>query len=665
MTRTGIAPRWSQALVVTPFVLLALLRCFGYVVPMNWEWELYDIAARHLVPPAPTTDEVVVVEIDNDTLFELEERWPLSRDTWTRFIRKLDSAKPAVIALDMIFDQPSDDTCREILEDIRSSLERPGELPSGLDPAELIDSHIALIDPDARLEAAIAESGRVVLGEILPSTQESIYISRDPGVIRSIPSIHSAARDHGVLNSYRSWDGVLRRYRYLTFVDGIRRPSLALSAVLNALPAERMDGLIARISELDDGAPLVRFPAGVIHLRFSDVLYHSDRASLETMLRGRIVLVGETASGMQEQHPTPIDTVVAGVDIHAFAIMNLLSDTHATSHGAAAWAGLALTLLLLAAAFLATERVPMAWLPAIALGCWALHLFLMYLLLVQAGWLIGFIPVGGGALVLVATEALFRVRAMDRHRREVTDKERLNEAKTEFIATISHELRTPLTSIRGSLGLVAGGAVGPIPEQADELIRIAHNNTERLIRLVNDFLDFQKIAAGKMEFHFDTVELHPLIENAVTANQAFAEQFGVHFVIETEPLPDGDGTRTPWVVADADLITQAITNLLSNAAKFSPSGASVIVRIRQTGERVRVMIIDQGPGIAEDFRSRIFTKFAQAADSTSSSRAKGTGLGLSIVKLIVEEHGGSVGFDTELDKGTTFYIDMTLAQAPN
>jgi PAS domain S-box-containing protein len=234
--------------------------------------------------------------------------------------------------------------------------------------------------------------------------------------------------------------------------------------------------------------------------------------------------------------------------------------------------------------------------------------------------------------------------------RDITERKRIEQMKNEFISIVSHELRTPLTSILGSLGLIKGGVLGELPEQAKEMIEIAHKNSERLVRLINDMLDIEKIEAGKMEFKIRPLELIPLIEQTIQASRAYGEEFGVEFAVE-HALP---GVK---VCADGDRLIQVVTNLLSNAAKFSPRGDTVEVSVSRHDGAIRVAVADHGPGIAEEFREHVFEKFVQA-DSSDAREKGGTGLGLSICKAIVEKLGGRIGFDTETGAGTTFYFDL-------
>ena len=234
--------------------------------------------------------------------------------------------------------------------------------------------------------------------------------------------------------------------------------------------------------------------------------------------------------------------------------------------------------------------------------------------------------------------------------RDITARKQLDKMKSEFISTVSHELRTPLTSIKGSLGLVKSGTVGAIPDKLKRMLDIAYENSDRLVRLINDILDIEKIAAGKMEFSMAPLELEPLLERAIEANREYGAQYGVSFVL-TESVAQAQ------VEGDHGRLMQVLANLLSNAAKFSPRASRVEIALRRHGNGFRIAVADQGPGIPKEFRGRIFQRFAQA-DSSDTRQKGGTGLGLSITRAIVERHGGAIGFDTEPGKGTTFYFDL-------
>lgn len=233
---------------------------------------------------------------------------------------------------------------------------------------------------------------------------------------------------------------------------------------------------------------------------------------------------------------------------------------------------------------------------------------------------------------------------------DITELKRIDRMKTEFVSTVSHELRTPLTSIRGSLGLIAGGVAGTIPEPVRNLVGIAKSNCERLIRLINDLLDSEKIESGKMRLDLQPADVRPLIQQALSATEGFAAQHRVKLALQAPDEP-------VCVRVDADRLTQVVTNLVSNAAKFSPAEGTVEVRVMRQGGRVRVEVVDHGPGIPEEFRSRIFQKFSQA-DASDARQKNGTGLGLNISRALVEKMGGSIGFHSEVDAGSTFFFEL-------
>jgi CheY-like chemotaxis protein len=235
--------------------------------------------------------------------------------------------------------------------------------------------------------------------------------------------------------------------------------------------------------------------------------------------------------------------------------------------------------------------------------------------------------------------------------RDISVRREVERMKAEFVSTISHELRTPLTSIAGSLTLISGGAAGEVSPKVARLVGIARQNSERLIRLINDILDLEKAEAGKLEFQFSVRSIRAEVASVAEFNRGFAQSLGV--AIELEDGDDAD------VFIDSDRLTQVLTNLISNAAKFSPPGGTVRIRINREDPGVRVTVSDNGPGIPAEFCARIFQKFAQA--DASDSRAKsGTGLGLSIAKTITEKLGGRIGFDTVPGKGTSFYIILPM-----
>lgn len=236
--------------------------------------------------------------------------------------------------------------------------------------------------------------------------------------------------------------------------------------------------------------------------------------------------------------------------------------------------------------------------------------------------------------------------------RDITERKRMERLKSEFLSTVSHELRTPLTSIRGALGLIAGGVLGPLPEQTRQLLHIANKNSEQLTHLINDLLDMEKMAAGGMHFEMKAEALMPLLEQAIEANRAYGEARRLVFVLSAR-------VEGALVRVDAKRFLQVMANLLSNAAKFSPEGGQVEIAATRHDNQVRIAVSDQGPGIPTEFRDRIFEKFSQA-DASDSRQKSGTGLGLAISRELVRRMDGRIGFDSRDGEGATFHVDLPL-----
>ncbi len=238
---------------------------------------------------------------------------------------------------------------------------------------------------------------------------------------------------------------------------------------------------------------------------------------------------------------------------------------------------------------------------------------------------------------------------------DISERKRVEQMKNEFISTVSHELRTPLTSIQASLAMLADGMAGELPPDALRLITIASQSSERLVRMVNDLLDIQKIEAGQMHFEARAQPLLPVAERALAAMEGHARKAGVLLRHDWDAGAAGIAASI-----DADRMEQVLTNLLSNAIKFTPAGKSVTLGLAQTPGKARLLVLDEGPGIAPEFQQRVFQRFAQADGADSRTRG-GTGLGLAISKAIIEEHGGTIGFTTAPDRGTRFVVELPAA----
>jgi PAS domain S-box-containing protein len=237
--------------------------------------------------------------------------------------------------------------------------------------------------------------------------------------------------------------------------------------------------------------------------------------------------------------------------------------------------------------------------------------------------------------------------------RDLSAREEVERLKKEFVATVSHELRTPLTSIRGALGLLAGGLVGPLAAEARESVQVAERNAVRLMALINDLLDLERIEYGRLEMHFDDTALGEALQRAVEATRPIAAAHEVTLDVPATAV-------RAW--ADGDRLSQVLVNLLSNAIKFSPSGSVVTVVVREIPDWVEVRVVDRGRGIPAAYREVIFQRFRQV--SASDSREKGgTGLGLAICKSIIEQHGGLIGVESEEGRGSEFWFLVPPARS--
>ena len=229
------------------------------------------------------------------------------------------------------------------------------------------------------------------------------------------------------------------------------------------------------------------------------------------------------------------------------------------------------------------------------------------------------------------------------------ESERVKRLQDEFVSTVSHELRTPLTSIAGALSLLIGEAAGKLPGAALRLVKISFTNSQRLVRLVNDILDIQKAESGKMLVVLKATDVRGLCEQVIESSLAQARSQDVRIILLAPP-------GACILRLDPDRLVQILTNLISNAIKFSPSGSEVEVLLEDKSRAVRITVRDHGRGIAEGFRNRVFAKFAQA--DSSDAQKGGTGLGLSIVKQLTTLLSGTAGFYSPPGGGTSFYVEL-------
>jgi PAS domain S-box-containing protein len=761
------------------------------------DW-VYDRLLRPALPPRPVSDDIVVVRVDDRSLDDLGERWPLSRATWARFLRRIQAWRPRLVVLDVVFDQPNEASALPLGERVLDKVRELGltETEAGERLADFIDDELERLDADLQLSQAVAEAGNVVLGAFftanvgpvapdaprrIPSVAHGRYglALTATDVVTGHPRLTVAALTSGAMNVLVDSDGSVRRYPYAVGVGDAVYPSLALAAAMSAADDEAVGrGLVDRALEHDGAAPYLRFRPSdrpFLQLGFSDLLLTpADSGPDASLLAGKIVFVGATALGIEDQLRTPIGHRTPGVVVHATATENLIQGSFLVAGGAAHVVSILETLLALGLlAWFLTRRPRPARVLAGGAAALAIHFAAVVGAAIGPGWLLETVAVPLGIVALGATELGVRWRLARREREALAERERVLAAerdalahfqqvidnvgdaivtvdqagavtwmnpaaetlfmrrsvsavgrpvkelvpawaagvpetaralerrgatareevaalpggallpvevtvtsmatgvgvfencvfrdiavrkavermKDELVSTVNHELRTPVTSILGSLKLVQGGVGGEVAPAAIKLVDIAVHNGERLLGLVNDLLDLAKLESGGLEYDTEAVGLVPLVREAVEANRGYGARFDVALAFAAS----GSEAR---VRGDARRLGQVVTNLVSNAVKYSPAGGTARVSVTAVDAGcVRVSVADDGPGIPVAFRAHIFEKFATTVAGDGKKRP-GTGLGLAIAKRIVEEHGGRIGFDSEVGVGTTFWFEL-------
>lgn len=233
---------------------------------------------------------------------------------------------------------------------------------------------------------------------------------------------------------------------------------------------------------------------------------------------------------------------------------------------------------------------------------------------------------------------------------DIARRDEINRMKNEFVAMVSHELKNPLTSLLGSIDLLAGGMIENLTPAASEMFMVAHESMERLIRLIYDVLDIEKMESGIISLDIRQTDIQKTVGQSVGEMKGLASERGVLLIADAESFV---------IKADPDRVLQVLDNLLGNAMRYSPGGGEVRVMVRRQNGTALFSVSDQGPGIPAEFRSKVFQKFQQA-QPTAGGKKQGTGLGLAICKAIVEGHGGKIWFETEEGKGTTFLFALPV-----
>ncbi|MFQ3613050.1 MAG: ATP-binding protein, partial [Cyanobacteriota bacterium] len=235
--------------------------------------------------------------------------------------------------------------------------------------------------------------------------------------------------------------------------------------------------------------------------------------------------------------------------------------------------------------------------------------------------------------------------------RDIREKRELERMKREFVSMVSHELRTPLTAIHGSLTALNTGKLGSLTPAGERLLQIAEQSTTRLIKLINDILDLERLESGKVSLNLQICPIEEVLSRSIETVQMVAEQDNIQIEFEAQPSLQVQG--------DPDLLIQVFTNLLSNAIKFSPKSGKIWLYTNQEGEQVHIRVQDQGRGIPVDKLEHIFERFQQV-DASDARKKGGSGLGLAICRLIVQQHGGRIWAESEPEKGSIFHVCLPL-----
>jgi signal transduction histidine kinase len=240
---------------------------------------------------------------------------------------------------------------------------------------------------------------------------------------------------------------------------------------------------------------------------------------------------------------------------------------------------------------------------------------------------------------------------------ELRKRSELDDLKNEYVAMVSHELRSPLTSVRGSVGILSAGLMGPVNDKAAKLFHIALSNLDRMIRLVNDVLNLERIASGTTSFQAQECSLGDLAQQAIETMMPTAHALNVEITV---PATTQASDRKLFFHGDPDKVLQVLINLLSNAIKFSPPQGEVVLDIQASVDQLTLRISDEGRGIPESQLEKVFERFRQL-EHDDARRLGGTGLGLAICRAIVEQHGGAIWAERNSGKGTSFLVTLPRA----
>ncbi|MBI4777424.1 CHASE2 domain-containing protein [Candidatus Desantisbacteria bacterium] len=627
-----------------PYLLISLV--VGILVSIlygnGWldrlEWIVYDLKFQ-LRGKTAVDKNIVIVAIDEQSLKDIG-RWPWNRSCHTELINKLSRAGARTIALDVLLAEPE--------------RRRPVD--------------------DKKLIQATKASSRVVY------LVACNFIDKKPEWLKPFPKLAQAAArlGHGELES--PTDGVMRRVRMAREIKGERFYAFGLEIVRNYLG-------IGKIVELESSFALgnLRLPKRPMYINFVGSRYEQISYSRvlsgkfpSNYFKGKIVLVGATAKGMMDEKLTPFSKGIpttSGIEIHANIVQTILEESYITLLNKFGIIVLILLLSLCTAILIQgltrirNEIMAITLMIAnIAIVCFLafyylhLHLpfipFAMVMLLVTISIIFWKIFLVERKLIEKILEFFNVVQKKEDMAEQVeaiaefTERlKELDQLKSDLMSMVAHDFRTPLTVIKGYTALMIDGDTGTINETQQEFLKTIDESADRLLNLINDFLDVTKIESGSIEIKYIEFDLRELIVSVVKEFNEISRKKNISLQITDNRLQD----RLLQIEADKDRIRQVLDNLISNAVKYTPENGHVFIEAGEAeNKNICISIRDTGIGIPVEEQKKVFDKFFRT--NIGQQFSSGTGLGLSIVKNIIDKHNGSISVESELGKGSKFTL---------
>ncbi|MBI4778267.1 CHASE2 domain-containing protein [Candidatus Desantisbacteria bacterium] len=630
--------RLLVGLVVGIFV--SILYVSGVLEGMEWLW--YDMKFRLRGEQSPDK-RIIIVAIDEQSLKKIG-RWPWNRKYHAELIDRLHQAGVKTIGMDILFAEPD------------------RQYPLG--DRRLIEATTA-----ARCVSYLLTCGD---------------IEGDLKWIQPFPELAKAAAGLGYGNIEVSSDGIVRQVSLVQEIRDNRFFAFGLEIVRNYLKVDK-------IHELEDTFAVgdLRVPKRIMYInfggtRFEQISYYKvlKEKFPVNYFKDRIVLVGSVAKGLTDEKSTPFSkdlNIISGVEVQANIIKNILNQSYIVPLSRIAIIllifilGLITALLIKGAKIEHDVIITLSILAGIILISF-LSFSYLYLQLPVVPLLLTVALVATGVMlakVLIVEHKLHekileffkgsrneedmgeQVEAIAMLTRELKE---LDELKSDLMSMVAHEFRTPLTSVKGYTSMLLDGDAGTINEKQRKFLDMVNENTDRLINLIENFLDVAKIESGKIGMKMEEFNLNEIL---IAVSQTFipiAKKKDIHLHInipEESLLLKGDKTR----------LRQVLDNLVNNAVKYTPEQGEVILDAEIEAGNIRVSVKDTGMGISKEDQKKVFDKFFRTK-TARRTEISGTGLGLSIVKSIVEKHGGSIRLESEVGNGSVFTVILPQSFRP-